>query len=97
MITITKTLLNLDEFLKKNNIEYIIIGGTAAVMYGRLRATEDIDVTLMIEFEIMESVHSVLIQKYSPVFENSKDFFTKILFCQLLIQKAKLGLILRLV
>lgn len=36
MADIRKTLKNLNFFLSENKIKYIIIGRTAAIMYGRL-------------------------------------------------------------
>ncbi|MDP2363403.1 MAG: hypothetical protein Q8M94_06490, partial [Ignavibacteria bacterium] len=60
MTDINKTLFKLHLLLTEHQISYAIIGGTAAIMYGRLRATEDIDVTLMVELEEMEKIHELV-------------------------------------
>jgi predicted nucleotidyltransferase len=74
MADINQTLVKLDSFLTKKKINYAIIGGTAAIMYGRLRATEDIDVTIMVELEDMEKTHELItkVERIERIF--SKKF-----------------------
>ena len=77
MADINQTLVKLDSFLMEKKINYAIIGGTAAIMYGRLRATEDIDVTIMVELEDMEKTHELITKVYAPRLKESKEFFQR--------------------
>jgi len=77
MSDIYQTLIKLDSFLTEKKIEYAIIGGTAAILYGRLRATEDIDVTLMVNLEDIAKIHEIVVEAYMPRLKESKEFFQR--------------------
>lgn len=72
-----KTLLKLTSLLKRNSIDYVIIGGTAAIIYGRLRTTEDIDITLLSEIDDLDRMYELIAANYSPMIEDSEEFFKK--------------------
>lgn len=72
-----KTLLKIDSTLKKHSIEYSIIGGLAAIMYGRLRTTEDIDITLLAEIDTLDKLYDLIIAHYIPILKDSKEFFKR--------------------
>jgi hypothetical protein len=42
--------------LKRNNLPYMIIGGQAVLLYGMRRMTRDIDITLGVNIDELESV-----------------------------------------
>lgn len=77
MNQLEKTLLKIDTLLKANSIDYAVIGGTAAIIYGRLRTTEDIDVTLLAELEIFNKLYKLITNHYSPMLSDSENFFKK--------------------
>jgi hypothetical protein len=74
---IEKTLLKLDSLLKANSIDYVVIGGTAAIIYGRLRTTEDIDITLLSELENFDMLYNLISTHYSPILSDPENFFKK--------------------
>jgi hypothetical protein len=77
LIDIEKTISKLDSLLQRNNIDYAIIGGVAAIYYGRLRTTEDIDVTLIAEIEDLKTLHTLIVSNYKVKFNGSLEFFEK--------------------
>jgi hypothetical protein len=74
---IEKTLQKLDSLLKANSIDYVVIGGTAAIIYGRLRTTEDIDVTLLSELENFNTLYKLISTHYLPILTDPENFFKK--------------------
>lgn len=72
-----KTLLKIDSTLKKHSVEYTIIGGLAAIIYGRLRTTEDIDITLLAEIDALDKLYDIIIAHYTPLLKDSKEFFKR--------------------
>ncbi len=77
MIDLEKTLFKINSLLQVNNIDYAIIGGVAVLYYGRLRTTEDIDVTLIAEIEDLESLHALILENYTPLYDKSLEFFKR--------------------
>jgi hypothetical protein len=51
-----KTLARIGAFLKKADIPYMIIGGQAVLLYGEPRLTRDIDITLGVNIDRLESL-----------------------------------------
>jgi len=47
--------------LKKADLAYMIIGGQAVLLYGTPRMTKDIDITLGVEVESLESLLPALV------------------------------------
>ncbi|MGQ9625218.1 MAG: nucleotidyltransferase [Candidatus Jordarchaeum sp.] len=73
MSTILGVLRKLLSLLEEKNLPYMIIGGYALPFYGRVRATLDIDVAVMVEMEEeLEKLRECLLSKnfnvelYSP-------------------------------
>lgn len=57
--------LNIIESFNKHEVDYVIIGGYAVIMHGFLRATEDIDVMLLMTKENITRFQSALYDVYS--------------------------------
>lgn len=70
-----KALSFIDNFCKKNSIDYAVIGGIAVVTYGSLRTTKDIDITLLCEIDELESIHNIFIEEFIPLISDSLTFF----------------------
>jgi predicted nucleotidyltransferase len=66
------------DVLEKRNIQYYIIGGFAAIGHGFLRATEDIDITVLIEPEKFLSIYDEIEEYYQPLFRDFKDIISKL-------------------
>ncbi|MFA5804115.1 MAG: nucleotidyl transferase AbiEii/AbiGii toxin family protein [Melioribacteraceae bacterium] len=72
-----KTLKDIDDFCIPNKIKYAIIGGLALIFHKIQRTTNDIDITLLIDLENMESVSKQIISKFKPIFSDPIPFFQK--------------------
>jgi len=46
--------------LEESDVEYVIVGGVAAIHYGRVRLTQDVDVIVLIERDDEKSVKSLV-------------------------------------
>lgn len=46
--------------LEESGVEYVIVGGVAAIHYGRVRLTQDVDVIVLIERDDEKSVKSLV-------------------------------------
>ncbi len=77
MNLLNKTLLNVIKFLSKNKISYMVIGGLANVIWGNPRATIDIDITIWVEDNKIESVVKLFTTKYEPLVDAPIDFIQK--------------------
>jgi predicted nucleotidyltransferase len=55
-----KTLSKIGKSLKKHDLPYIIIGGQAVLLYGEPRLTRDIDITLGVSIDLLETLLSVI-------------------------------------
>jgi predicted nucleotidyltransferase len=55
-----KTLSKIGKCLKNHNLPYIIIGGQAVLLYGEPRLTRDIDITLDVSIDLLETLLSVI-------------------------------------
>ena len=49
-------IIRISRALKRNNLPYMIIGGQAVLLYGMPRMTKDIDITLGVNIDELESV-----------------------------------------
>lgn len=66
------------KFLNKENIPYMIIGGFAAGIIGEPRATEDIDIDIMVgKKEAMDLVKKLKEQSFSVSIKKCKERITK--------------------
>lgn len=54
-----------------------MIGGVAVITYGYQRTTKNIDVTILCKLEEMKEIHNKFINEFTPLFDNSLDFFSK--------------------
>lgn len=72
-----KTLARLDKFCNEKSIKYAVIGGIAVIKYGYERTTKDIDITVLCELEEIRKIHKQFAEEYSPVYEDSLNFFEK--------------------
>lgn len=57
--------LNIIESFNKHEVDYVIIGGYAVIMHGFLRATEDIDVMLLMTNENITRFQNALYDVYA--------------------------------
>ena len=55
-----KILSGIGKSLKKHNLPYIIIGGQAVLLYGEPRLTRDIDITLGVSIDLLETLLNVV-------------------------------------
>jgi len=59
-------------FLEKSKIKYVIVSGYVAIVFGRSRNTEDIDILVeQIDFEDFENLWKTLIKKYTCLNTNN--------------------------
>ncbi|MFH0989092.1 MAG: nucleotidyl transferase AbiEii/AbiGii toxin family protein [bacterium] len=77
MTQFEKTILRLDDNLMQNNLRYILIGGYAVILYGIQRVTKDIDITLLIEFDVLKATAARILKFYKPRKDHPEDFFEK--------------------
>ena len=74
-ISMEKVMSDLDRFvfkfcriLEENKIKYVIVSGYVAIVFGRSRNTEDIDVLVeKIDFEKFEKLWDILMKKYDCI------------------------------
>ncbi len=57
--------LNIIESFNKHEVDYVIIGGYAVIMHGFLRATEDIDIMLLMSNENITRFQKALYDVYA--------------------------------
>jgi len=55
-----KTLSAIGKSLKEHDLPYMIIGGQAVLLYGEPRLTRDIDITLGVSIDLLETLLSVI-------------------------------------
>lgn len=72
-----ETLTRLDKLCIDSGISYAVIGGLAVITYGSHRTTKDIDITVLCNLEEMERIHKIFSDEFTPIFENSFEFFKK--------------------
>ena len=57
---IKKVVIKVTKILEENKIPYMVIGGYASLVYGVIRMTEDIDITLGLDVNEAEKIKSLL-------------------------------------
>jgi len=64
--------------LKSNNIPYMVIGGQAALIYGNLRFTRDIDISLGLDSDNLHLILKIIDDiQLKPIVENPEEFVSK--------------------
>jgi len=72
---IEKLIHNIARQLDRQTIPYMIIGGQAVLLYGRPRLTRDIDITLGVDTDELESIEILCKKlKLRILVENARDF-----------------------
>jgi predicted nucleotidyltransferase len=78
MTRFEKLLARLGEALDQGHIPYMIIGGQAVLIHGRLRVTEDVDLTLGVDSSEASQVLSVLRGiGLRPLVDKPEDFIAR--------------------
>jgi hypothetical protein len=78
MTRFEKLLARLGKTLDEAGIPYMIIGGQAVLIHGRLRVTEDVDLTLGVDSGEATRVLAVLATiNLRPLVDNPADFITR--------------------
>jgi hypothetical protein len=77
MTRLEATILHLDDFFKRNNYEYLLMGGVAVILYGLHRVTQDVDITLLVEVDAMKDMAETILKSFSPRKEQSVIFFER--------------------
>lgn len=70
-----KALIAFDAVCRKHNLQYAVIGGFALMLYGGQRATRDVDVTMLVEFQDIRRTGEILLQYFQPRKEDPLSFF----------------------
>jgi len=78
-----QTLEDIDKRCRAHQIPYVIIGGIAANLHGYLRATADVDVTILAEIDELQKILSVFANDYISLKPNTLAFFQRCLFVPL--------------
>ena len=78
-----RTLLDIDSRCRQHDIPYAVIDGIAAIVHGSLRATADIDITILAEIDALENVLAVFAEDYISLRPNPLGFFQRCLFVPL--------------
>ncbi len=66
--------LYLQRFLEEHGFRFCIIGGLAVARWGRVRATQDADVSLFTGFENEEQIIDLLLSHFAPRRPDARDF-----------------------
>ena len=74
---IQKLITKIARHLDKNNIPYMLIGGQAVLLYGMVRLTEDIDITLGIDIDKLSLTKKLLKEIGLVIPKNIDDAFVK--------------------
>lgn len=82
-IKFERTLRDIDRRCRKHKIPYAVIGGIAAIVHGSLRATSDIDITVLAEVDALERVLEVFADDYVSIRPDPLKFFQLCLFVPL--------------
>ncbi len=74
---LNKTLIKISQLFKKNGIPYMVIGGYAVSIYGEMRLTQDIDITLGVDVDNFDNIIKVISDDFIIVGEEPKEFANK--------------------
>lgn len=80
MTAFEQTLQDIDRLCGKHRIPYAVIGGIAANIYGYVRSTVDIDITIMAEIDQLEHVLAIFANDYSSVQPDPLAFLRRTFF-----------------
>lgn len=78
-----RTLEDIDKRCHAHQVSYTIIGGIAANLHGYLRATADVDITILAEIDNLEKILRVFADDYIALRPNPLAFFQRCLFVPL--------------
>ena len=62
------------EFIEQQGWSFCFIGGLAVLRWGRMRATSDVDLTVLTDFKNEEEYIRKLIKQFAPRIENAESF-----------------------
>jgi hypothetical protein len=74
MTTQERALVGVAEFLERENVPYMVIGGMANIIWGEPRATLDIDVTVWVPQPQLPSFVSRVRESYTVLVEDALSF-----------------------
>lgn len=74
MTSIEKALIEIASFCSDRKIPYMVIGGIANIFWGSPRATLDIDVTVMVQDERIDSIVDDASRTFEVLVGNPRDF-----------------------
>ncbi len=83
MTAFEQTLQEIDQLCRAHGIPYAVIGGIAVNIYGYVRSTVDIDITIMAEIDQLEHVLAIFANDYSSVQPDPLAFFRRTFFVPL--------------
>lgn len=69
-----KTLLRIAKILDENKIPYMLIGGYAMALHGVPRMTQDVDISLGIDIDQIDTILSATRSEYVTIVENPVEF-----------------------
>lgn len=78
-----RTLEDIDSRCRAQQVPYIVIGGIAAIVHGSLRATGDIDLTMLAEVENLDKILDLFADEYVSLKPDPLVFFRRYLFVPL--------------
>jgi len=84
---IKKVVIKVAKILEKNKIPYMVIGGYASLVYGVIRMTEDIDITLGLNVNEAEKIKALLPLMNVTLLPQVNDDFIKNTFCLVGVEK----------
>lgn len=73
----TQIIAAIAQKFQDNGVPYIIIGGQAVLLYGEPRLTKDIDITLGLNIDAVDRIHSLLVQIPLEPIPNDYHSFVK--------------------
>jgi hypothetical protein len=74
MIQLYRSATEIQEFFRQHNWQYCIIGGLAVLRWGRIRATQDVDITLLTDFGREEEFIDTLSKTFPFRRPGSREF-----------------------
>jgi len=84
-----ETIKFIDDFCIKHKFDYAVIGGTALIYHNSFRTTNDIDVTINIDFNNLENLADCILNSFKPILNNPKEFFKKNFVLPVILEKTQ--------
>ena len=72
-----KAALEIQNFMKKQDWTFCIIGGLANIRWGEIRMTQDIDISLLTEFGDEKKYIEILLNAFKSRISNGEKFALK--------------------